>query len=236
MRITRILATAVAAAAAAFVLAAPGSAEGTKIFGSVGPGFTIALTDASGTAITKLDPGPYELVVNDKSEFHNFRLNGPGVSIATSVEGMGEETFQITVADGKYTYACDPHSGSMFGSFTVGAASAAPTVPARPKVAAAKFSAPVGSTLDLTVGPTFSITLATKAGKPVTNLKAGAYTFVVRDRAANHNAHIAGPGVDKATAVTFVGRKTFKLTLRKGKLTFVCDPHRTGMKGSVAVS
>ena len=113
MRTARILAAALAAIAVAVVLAAPGSAEGTKIFGTVGPGFEIALKDAQGNAITKLEPGQYELVVDDKSEFHNFRLTGPGVSVATTVEEIGQKTFQITIADGKYTFVCDPHAGSM---------------------------------------------------------------------------------------------------------------------------
>jgi plastocyanin len=228
-----------------------GGAAGTKIFGSVGPGFSISVTDAAGNAVSNLEPGPYELVVSDKSEFHNFRLTGPGVSIATTVEGMGEETFQITVAGGKYTYLCDPHSGSMNGSFTVGSggspsddgyggpSTSGPgdtSTPTPTKPAAVAPSAAVGATLNLTVGPGFTIKLKTKAGKAVTSLKAGAYVFVVRDRAASHNAHLAGAGIDKATGVRFVGTRTLKLTLRKGKLTFVCDPHRAVMKGAVAVS
>jgi len=236
MRTARILAAALAAIAVAVVLAAPGSAEGTKIFGTVGPGFEIALKDAQGNAITKLEPGQYELVVDDKSEFHNFRLTGPGVSVATTVEEIGQKTFQITIADGKYTFVCDPHAGSMVGSFTVGAGGTPEPTPTPTPTPKPKVSAPVGATLNLDVGPGFTITLKTKQGKAVTALAAGGYTFVVRDRASNHNARIQGPGVNKATGVPFVGTTTMKVTLRKGKLTFVCDPHKTGMKGSVTVS
>jgi plastocyanin len=246
MRIARFLAAAVAASAVAVAVAAPGGAEGTKIFGVVGPGFTIDLTDAQGNHVTKLDPGQYELVVDDKSPDHNFRLTGPGVSIATTVEETGQKTFQITLSDGTYNYVCDPHAGSMAGLFTVGSGGSSGTGSSGGSTgsggsgagggAAVKPSAPVGAALSLTVGPGFTITLKTKAGKPVTSLAAGAYTFVVRDRSSAHNAHLSGAGVNKATGVKFVGTSTMKLTLRNGKLAFVCDPHRTSMKGAVTVS
>jgi plastocyanin len=239
-----MLSTALAATAIAFVLAAPGSAEGTKIFGTVGPGFSISLSDAAGNKITKLDPGQYELVVDDKSEFHNFHLTGPGVDVTTQVEETGQKTFQITVGDGTYRYVCDPHLGDMNGSFTVGnvspaggsGGSSSGGSSSGASTATPKASAPVGARLRLTVGPGFTIGLKTATGKKVTNLAVGAYTLVIDDRSAAHNAHVTGPGVNKSTAVPFIGKTTVKLALRKGTLTFVCDPHKATMKGSVTVS
>ena len=39
-----------------------------------------------------------------------------------------------------------------------------------------------------------------------------------------------------ATSVGATGTKTFKnLTLKKGKYTFVCDPHASTMKGSFTI-
>lgn len=247
MRTVRILAAALAATAVSVVLAAPGAAENTKILGSVGPGFAITLSDASGARLTHLDPGTYDLVVSDLSEFHNFHLIGPGVDVATEVEATGEKTFTITLADGVYRFQCDPHLGDMNGQLAVGTASVggstsggssagggATTAP-KPK-APAKASAPVGAKLTLTVGPGFTIGLKTAAGKAVTTLAPGGYTVVVDDRAASHNAHLTGAGASASTTVPFVGKKTLRLTLRKGTLTFVCDPHRTVMKGRVAIS
>lgn len=247
MRTARILATALAAAVVAFVLASPGAAEGTKIFGVVGPGFSISLNDAAGNKITKLDPGQYELVVDDKSEFHNFHLSGPGVNVTTTVEEIGQKTFQITIADGTYKYVCDPHLGDMFGEFSVGNATSSggsssggssggsttttTTTPATPKP-----SAKVGAKLSLVSGPGFTIGMKTATGAKVTNLAAGAYTIVLDDRATAHNARIKGPGLNKATTVPFVGKTTLKVTLKKGTYTFVCDPHKSGMKGTVKVS
>jgi plastocyanin len=85
-----------------------------------------------------------------------------------------------------------------------------------------------------TVGPGFTITLA-KAGKKVTKLAPGAYVIKVSDKSAIHNFHLKGPGVNKLTSVGKSGTSTWTLTLKKGKYTYVCDPHSSTMKGSFTV-
>ena len=85
-----------------------------------------------------------------------------------------------------------------------------------------------------TVGPGFTITL-TKGGTKVRTLKPGKYVVVVRDRSDDHNFHLKGPGVNKLTTVEQVGTKTWTVTLRRGKYTFVCDPHVPAMKGAFTV-
>ncbi|HZO62875.1 MAG TPA: plastocyanin/azurin family copper-binding protein [Gaiellaceae bacterium] len=87
-----------------------------------------------------------------------------------------------------------------------------------------------------TVGPGFTITLK-RFNKPLRTLKAGRYLIVVADKSSIHNFHLRGPGVNKEiTAVGFVGTKTIAVTLKKGRYTFVCDPHATSMKGSFTVT
>jgi plastocyanin len=86
-----------------------------------------------------------------------------------------------------------------------------------------------------TVGPDFSIKL-TKGGKKVKTLKAGKYTIVVHDKSNIHNFHLKGPGLNKLTNVSYVGNKTWTVTLKKGTYRFVCDPHATSMKGSFKVT
>lgn len=93
--------------------------------------------------------------------------------------------------------------------------------------------------LRATVGPGFTISLSTKPAK------AGTYDIVVADKSPIHDFHILGPGlplkntktVKVATEVSKVG--TFTLTglkLQAGKTyRFVCDPHKTSMKGSFKV-
>ncbi|HEY7197865.1 MAG TPA: plastocyanin/azurin family copper-binding protein [Gaiellaceae bacterium] len=88
-----------------------------------------------------------------------------------------------------------------------------------------------------TVGPDSSFAISLKQGtKKVTKLKAGKYTIVIKDTAAIHNFHLTGPGLNKTTPVTGKGTFTWAVTLKKGTYKYVCDPHKTVMKGSFTVS
>jgi plastocyanin len=109
----------VALAVLAAALAAPTAlAAGNTLNGTVGPGFTISLTQG-GKHVSKLKAGKYTIVVNDKATIHDFHLSGPGVNKKTSVGGMGKQTWTVTLEKGKYHYQCDPHASMMNGSFTV---------------------------------------------------------------------------------------------------------------------
>ncbi len=90
-------------------------------------------------------------------------------------------------------------------------------------------------TLTGTVGPGFTITLKQGSAK-VTKLKAGKYVFKISDKSSIHNFHLKGPGVNKSTSVGSTGSSSWTLTLKKGKYTYVCDPHASFMKGSFTVS
>ena len=76
----------------------------------------------------------------------------------------------------------------------------------------------------------------TQGGKKVAKLKAGAYTITVLDKAADHNFHLTGPGVNKSTSVKAKGTTTWKVTLKKGTYTYLCDPHKAFMKGTFTVT
>jgi plastocyanin len=106
--------------------------------------------------------------------------------------------------------------------------------------AALVFSATAGAaakakTLTATTGPGFTISLKS-GGKLVKTLPAGSYTIVVHDKSNIHNFHLTGPGVNKKTSVTAVGTTTWHVKLKKGTYKYVCDPHKTLMKGSFTVS
>ena len=227
---------ALASALVAFVLvgAASGSASPTQtpqLFGTVGPGFSINLRDASGARVSKLDPGTYVIEIDDLSEEHNFHLSGPGVNRATEVGETGKATWTVTFTDGTYTYVCDPHSVAMKGSFTVGNVTTPPPTPPGSNPVTSK------SKLQLTSGPGFTITLKTTAGKAVRSMRTGTYTVVVRDRSRIHNAHLVGPGYNRGTKpLTYTGSQTWKVRLaRTGTLRFLCDPHSATMTGSAKI-
>jgi hypothetical protein len=87
-----------------------------------------------------------------------------------------------------------------------------------------------------TVGPNFTITLRTAAGKRVRTLKAGRYTITVNDRSEMHNFHLFGPRVNRKTGVAYMGTSTWTVRFRKGKqYRFRCDPHLFSMRGSFRV-
>ena len=93
----------------------------------------------------------------------------------------------------------------------------------------------VPTRLTATVGPGFTITLK-QGGKNVTTVKRGKYTLVVADRSPMHNFHLVGPGVNVKTGLAASGTKTFTVTLKPGRYTFVCDPHPSAMKRTFRVS
>ena len=103
-------------------------------------------------------------------------------------------------------------------------------------IAAMAPAAPAPKTVRGTVGPGFTIDLKL-GGKKVTTLKEGVpYRFVVSDRSAIHDFHLAGPGLNRVlTSVEFTGTKSVVLTLKKGTYHFVCDPHSDFMHGSFRV-
>jgi len=87
-----------------------------------------------------------------------------------------------------------------------------------------------------TVGPGFTISLKTPAGKKVTSLKPGAYAITVDDRSSIHDFRLRGPGVNKVfSSVAAVGKKTVTVRLRAGRYQFSCQPHAAAMHGAFTV-
>jgi hypothetical protein len=204
-------------AVAVSLLGAGGTARADNpvLTGDVGAGdaFVISLSDASGAPVKHVDAGTYTLVVHDRSTFHNFHLSGPGnVDVSTTVDGTGDQTFTVTLVDGRYFFQCDPHSAQMKGSFTVGSVTAPPptttTTPApAPPPAAVKLGA--------SFGPGASFRLA-----PLAGLGAGKAVITVSDRSAKDGFRLSGPGVSKATGTAFRGTVTWTVTLRAGTYSY----------------
>ena len=113
-----LLSTVVAAALAATGSSTAASAK--TVTGTVGPGFTIALT-MDGKNVTTLKAGvPYRFVIRDRADVHDFHLSGPGLNrVLTSVPFEGTKSFVLRLKKGSYTVVCDPHSSIMHGRFRV---------------------------------------------------------------------------------------------------------------------
>ena len=109
-------------------------------------------------------------------------------------------------------------------------------------MAAVALAAPASSQaatpkLIASVGPGFTISLKTAAGKKVTTLKPGTYAISVKDRSASHDFRLRGPGVKKVlSSVAATGTKTVTVRLKAGRYQFVCQPHAPAMRGSFRVS
>jgi hypothetical protein len=96
-------------------------------------------------------------------------------------------------------------------------------------------AAGTATTLHATVGPGFTINIRNSAGVGVTRIPPGSYSIEVRDLSAEHNFHLRGPGVNRATTVADTGTTTWDVTLLTGTYAFNCDAHPGTMKGSFRV-
>jgi hypothetical protein len=118
---SKALLLAALAAAAALVVASVSQGATKTLYGTVGPGETIMLKTSSGKVVRSIPTGTYTIVVNDRSDEHNFRLRGPGLRKATGIGPTGKVIWRnVRLARGTaYTYVCDPHSDEMAGRFKV---------------------------------------------------------------------------------------------------------------------
>jgi hypothetical protein len=177
--------------------------------------YTITLNDASGKKVTRLDPGTYTVVVDDRSAIHNFHLasnDDPTVDFRTDVAFVGQMSFTVTFKnDNEYAYACEPHWQSMNGSFFV-----APPPPPAPPLLTGRVTARGKATLSSGAVP------------------AGRYRITVHDASRRDDFHLRGPGVNKRTSVRGRGTWTWTVTLTAGSYAYGSD--RTGLKRRLTVS
>ena len=95
-----------------------GFAKGTKLKGTVGPGFSISLKDGAGKTARKVHVGrTYTITVTDKSAIHNFHVAGKGVNKKTVVGKKQKATWKVKFKKGTYRFRCDSHPTIMKGSF-----------------------------------------------------------------------------------------------------------------------
>jgi hypothetical protein len=109
-------------------------------------------------------------------------------------EQVGKKNFTVTLKPGTYSFLCDPHTLTMFATFTVPAT----VLPIAARVTAAG-----------------KVTL-TSSGRAVRTLTAGQYAVRVRDESRALGFRLQGPGVHRATGARFRGSVTWRVRLRKG--------------------
>jgi hypothetical protein len=112
---------------------------------------------------------------------------------------------------------------AVIGLVLPGAGGARGAAPPQPLVAT------VG---DAAAPEAFRISLVDANGVKVTNVDPGTYTITVRDYATEHNFHLSGPGVDKATDIANPQMTTWVVNFGNGRYHYQCDAHPTQMFGS----
>ena len=211
-------------ASAAVLVPAALSAAAPQLFGTVGPGASLRLDDASGNLVTQVDPGSYEIRVRDLADEHNFHFTGPGVNETTQVGTTGDVTWAVTLVEGTYNIICDVHPLSMRRTLTAGNPPPPPApTPAVPKLLAA-------------VGPKDTISLRSASGAALRTVKRGTYSIVVRDRSKLHNFHLVGSGVNRRSGLAAATTVTWKVKLSAGTLRFFSDRSPAKVRGSIRVT
>jgi hypothetical protein len=117
----RVATIAAAGAVLVALLAGTSAAAPTQlVIGAVGPGETIGLT-SKGKRVARLKAGAHRFTIRDRSDEHDFRLVGPGVSrVLTGVDFVGTKSVVLKLKKGAYRFFCAPHADDMNGSFRVG--------------------------------------------------------------------------------------------------------------------
>jgi hypothetical protein len=119
----RLLITAALAAGALATAPSSGATSAPKLFGKVGPGFTITLKDATGKKVQRVKPGVYTFVIGDRSTIHDFTLEqesgGTYEQVLTGDGFTGARSVKVKLTAGRWKYYCVAHAPSMFAFFTV---------------------------------------------------------------------------------------------------------------------
>jgi plastocyanin len=172
-----------------------------QLVGTVGPGFTIDLTDAAGKHVDAVPAGRYEVLIHDLSDMHNFVLGEKATGARpaqTEVAFVGDATFTVDLRPGLWVYACSPHFETMNGKLMVVAAPATPA-------AAQTVSAVVTDA---------------RASVSKQHLSPGSVRITVADRSAKAGFRLLGPGIDRRTGRTFKGTVTWTVQLGAGRYRF----------------
>jgi plastocyanin len=172
-------------------------------------GYNITLNDASGNKLSRLVPGTYTVVVDDRSRLHNFHLasnDDPTVDFRTELDFVGQQSFTVTFKNKmEYAYACEPHWQVMNGSFFVTDAPAPPPPP------------PPVRTLKASVSAAGAVRLS------ASSVRSGRYRVVVSDRSRADNFHLAGRGVNRHTGIRFKGSTAWRVRLAPGTYSYWSD-------------
>jgi hypothetical protein len=197
---------------------------------------TFKLTNDAGAAVSTVAPGTYQIVIATSDPygvfgqsppslyacqgFVKFRLTGPGVNVYTTLD-YGDASYELDTATFRpgatYTMQDDTNVAGTKRSITVTTPGAAAAPSATGKAAGTQ----VRGSLEVVVARSGAIRL-TRKGKPIGALRAGRYTFSVRDLSEQHGFSLqAAKGKPQTiTNAAFVGWRDLTVQLAPGRWSF----------------
>jgi hypothetical protein len=221
-----------------------------------GSSCTFTLTDDSGQSVASIAPGTYQVLVSTPVVFNDvdlqtytgltgcttyvrFQLDGPGVSLKTSLTAGDEDqaSFSAALQPGSTYTAVDlnnPNARVVFtttgtvtgavGATSTGTTTTSSTGSAQPSL--------VGSAAISSLGTLFAVVhrsgvlTVTRAGKSVSSLPTGHWTLVVHDTSAKNGLSLQKGSIKAETITTaaFAGSRTLTLTLAPGRWRFFSTP------------
>jgi hypothetical protein len=210
---------------------------------------TFTITNDSGGAVTTIASGSYQLLVQTPGDFGTFvytggtdmtdcqgmaqfQLSGPGLLYQTTLDDGDSDTVltTVTLRDNSTYTATDQNQPSVAHvTFATSASAPAPaplpttyptgTAPA--SKTSGKASTVFRGTLIAAVNAKGTLSLTTTAGKPVSQLKSGNYTFKVTDGSKTMGFRLTGKaGAKTITGGAFTGTKTVTIALAPGQWSY----------------
>ncbi len=202
-------------------------------------------TGATAPTSATIPPGPYQVSIRtplpdntwDTSvcQYGTISMSGPGISYGMafgSPLGPYSATVNMTFQPASSYTIVDANHPTQPITFTTTAtgssSSLLPPVPASTASGASTQSSLVGSdivpfrgSVDATVAGSAGPTVTT-GGKPITTVKTGRYTFVVKDESAQAGFFVekSGKKPEALSGVRFKGKRTVRVYLTVGKWMF----------------
>lgn len=198
---------------------------------------TFKVTNDAGAAVGTVAPGTYQVVITTSDPFGvfdqsgrndlyackgfvQFRLSGPGVSVATTLDygDASSELYSATLQAGAtYTFQDDNNIAGSRRSISVATSGSSVLTPQTSTAGSG------GAAVSLRGNVSRSGKLSLRRnGKAVTSLKAGRYVFSVDDQSTKSGFRIQ-PSSGKPVTITtagYIGWQEATLTLRAGRWSF----------------
>jgi len=212
---------------------------------------TFTITDDSGTNVTSIAPGLYQVQVTTPGSFSavdltgvtdftackgsaQFQLTGPGVNVQTTLnDGDGSQDVLTATFQPSSTYVAQDNNQPSVTRLTfttlasgAGASSGGTTsTGATTTTSTTTAGTPLKGTLHGAVSPSGKLTLTYK-GKSVLTLAPGLYKFSVVDKSKKSGFSVEQlhGAATMVSGVAFVGTRTATINLKSGQWFFSSTP------------